>query len=47
MAIEQIAGVRLNGLDVTDSGIDVPPNGAVSDVAVEMTKLRVSTVNPS
>ena len=29
--------VRLNGIDVTDTGIDLPPNAIVSDVAVEMT----------
>jgi hypothetical protein len=32
-------GVRLNGVDVTDGGIEVPPNSIVSDVSVELTKL--------
>jgi protocatechuate 3,4-dioxygenase beta subunit len=30
-------GVRLNGVDVTDTGIDVTANAVVSDVEVEMT----------
>jgi hypothetical protein len=29
--------VRLNGIDVTDTGIEVPANAVVSDVTVEMT----------
>jgi len=29
--------VRLNGLDVTDSGLDLPANATVTDVAVEIT----------
>jgi hypothetical protein len=29
--------VLLNGVDVTDSGIDVPANGSVTDVVVELT----------
>jgi hypothetical protein len=33
----RLHAVRLNGLDVTDSGFDVPVNGSVSDVAVEVT----------
>lgn len=32
-------GVRVNGVDVIDSGIEVPPNSVVSDVAVELTKV--------
>jgi hypothetical protein len=32
-------GVRLNGMDVTDSGFEVPPNSVVSDLSVELTKL--------
>ena len=33
----RIHSVRLNGVDVTDSGIDVPPNSVVSEVTVEVT----------
>jgi hypothetical protein len=29
--------VLLNGVDVTDSGVDVPPNGSLNDVVVELT----------
>jgi hypothetical protein len=32
-----IHAVRLNGIDVTDTGIEVPANAVVSDVTVEMT----------
>jgi Carboxypeptidase regulatory-like domain len=34
----RLHGVHQNGLDVADSGIDVPTNTTVTDVTVEMTK---------
>jgi hypothetical protein len=36
-------GVNLNGVDVTDTGIDVPAGGGVSEVSVELTKRTTET----